>query len=173
MAIFLCSETALFGSLIGTYFYLRFTSPQWPQDGIAAPSVTAPIVLTALLVASTAPMAAAAAAVRRGRRVAAWWLVALALAMQAGYLAAQIVSSVSDLDTFTPSTNAYGSIYFTLLGAHHLHVVAGLLLDLWLLARLLSGLTSYREVSVRAVALYWYVVAALAIAVTATLLSAS
>ena len=39
MAIFLCSETALFGSLIGTYFYLRFTSPQWPLGGIPAPSV--------------------------------------------------------------------------------------------------------------------------------------
>jgi heme/copper-type cytochrome/quinol oxidase subunit 3 len=173
MAIFLCSETALFGSLIGTYFYLRFTSPEWPQGGIAAPSVALPIVLTALLVASTAPMAVAAGAARRGRRAAAWWLVALALAMQAGYLAAQIVSYVSDLDTFTPSTNAYGSIYFTLLGAHHLHVIAGLLLDGWLLVRLLGSLTTYRIVAVRSVALYWYAVAALAIAVTATQVSPS
>jgi heme/copper-type cytochrome/quinol oxidase subunit 3 len=93
--------------------------------------------------------------------------------MQAGYLGAQIVSYVSDLDTFTPSTNAYGSIYFTLLGAHHLHVIAGLLLDVWLLVRLIGGLTSYRVVAVRAIALYWYVVAALAIAVTATQVSPS
>jgi cytochrome c oxidase subunit I+III len=173
MAIFLSSEAALFGSLIGTYFYLRFTSPQWPQGGIAAPSVALPIALTALLVASVLPMAGAVAAAGRGRRVAAWWLVALAFVMQAGYLAAQIVSYVSDLDTFTPSTNAYGSIYFTLLGAHHLHVIAGLLLSGWLLVRLAGGLTSYRLVGVRAVALYWYVVAALAIVVTATQVSPS
>jgi cytochrome c oxidase subunit I+III len=172
-AIFLCSEAALFGSLIGTYFYLRFTSPTWPQDAIAAPSVALPVALTALLVASAAPMVAAAAAVRRGRRAAAWWLIALALVMQAGYLAAQIVSWTSDLDAFTPQTNAYGSIYFTLLGAHHLHVIAGLLLDVWLLARVVGGLTSYREVAVRAAALYWCVVAALAIAVTATQVSPS
>jgi heme/copper-type cytochrome/quinol oxidase subunit 3 len=118
-------------------------------------------------------MAGAAAAVRRGRRVAAWWLVALAFVMQAGYLAAQIVSYISDLDKFTPSTNAYGSIYFTLLGAHHIHVIVGLLLDGWLLARLVGGLTSYRMVAVRAVALYWYAVAALAIVVTATQVSPS
>jgi cytochrome c oxidase subunit I+III len=173
MAIFLSSEAALFGSLIGTYFYLRFTSPQWPQGGIAAPSVALPIALTVLLVASAAPMAAAAAAARRGRRRATWWLLALAFAMQAGYLAVQVTSYLSDLDTFRPSTNAYGSIYFTLLGAHHLHVIAGLLLDGWLLVRLAGGLTSYRLVGVRAVALYWYVVAALAIAVTATQVSPS
>jgi heme/copper-type cytochrome/quinol oxidase subunit 3 len=52
-------------------------------------------------------------------------------------------------------------------------VVAGLLLDGWLLVRLLGGLSSYRVVAVRAVALYWYVVAALAIGVVATQVSPS
>ncbi len=173
MAIFLSSEAALFGSLIGTYFYLRFTSPQWPQGGIPAPAVALPLALTALLVLSVAPMAGAAVMARRGRARAAWWLIALALLLQAGYLAVQIVSYVGDLGDFSPSTNAYGSIYFTLLGAHHLHVVVGLLLDGWLLARLAGGLTSYRAIGVRAVALYWYVVAALAIAVVATQVSAA
>jgi cytochrome c oxidase subunit III len=173
MAIFLCSEAALFGSLIGTYFYLRFTSLEWPQGGIAAPSVALPLALTALLVLSCAPMAAAARAARLARRRAAWWLLALALAMQAVYLGGQIAEYVHDLGDFTPSTNAYGSIYFTLLGAHHLHVIAGLLLTLWLLVRLASGLTHYRLVAVRAIALYWYVVAALAIPIVATQVSPS
>jgi heme/copper-type cytochrome/quinol oxidase subunit 3 len=79
---------------------------------------------------------------------------------------------LSDLDKFKPSDNAYGSIYFTLLGAHHAHVVVGLLLDVWLLVRLSSGLTHYRAVAVRAVALYWYVIAALGVAVVATQVSA-
>jgi cytochrome c oxidase subunit I+III len=173
MAILLASEAALFGSLIGTYFYLRFTSIEWPQDGIAAPSVALPIALTALLVVSCAPMAGASRAAGLGRRRAAWWLLMLALALQAVYLGAQIASYVHDLGEFTPSTNAYGSIYFTLLGAHHLHVIAGILLDLWLIARLGGGLTSYRAIGVRAVALYWYVVAALAVVVLVTQVSPS
>jgi cytochrome c oxidase subunit I+III len=173
MAIFLSSEAALFGSLIGTYFYLRFTSPEWPQDGLPAPAVVLPLVLTGVLVLSVAPMAGAALMVRSGRVRAAWWLIAAAFVLQAGYLAAQVVSYVGDLGDFSPSTNAYGSIYFTLLGAHHLHVAVGLLLDGWLLTRLRGGLTAYRATGVRAVALYWYVVAALAIAVVATQVSAA
>jgi cytochrome c oxidase subunit I+III len=172
-AIFLCSETALFGSMIGTYFYLRFTSPEWPQDGIAAPSVASPLALTALLVISCAPVAGATRAARRGAGRAAWCLLVLALVMQGVYLGVQIAGYVHDLGDFSPSTNAYGSIYFTLLGAHHLHVAVGILLDLFLLARLAGGLTGYRVVGVRSIALYWYAVAALAVAVVATQVSAS
>jgi cytochrome c oxidase subunit I+III len=173
MAIFLATEVALFGSLIGSYFYLRFTSPQWPQGGIAAPSVALPLVLTAVLVASTVPMAAAAAVARRGRLQSAWLLIALATLLQAGYLAVQIVQYIHDVGTFAPDTNAYSSIYYTLLGAHHAHVAVGLLLDAWLLGRLLGGLTHYRVVAVRAIALYWYVVSAIAVVVVAIQVSPS
>jgi cytochrome c oxidase subunit I+III len=156
MAIFLASEFALFGSAIGSYFYLRFTSPEWPQGGIAAPEPLLPIALTALLVLSCAPMFAAA---RRGTR---GWVV-LALLMQCAYLAAQAVSYIHDLGEFSPTDNAYGSIYFTLLGAHHAHVLVGVLLSLWLLVRIDAA---------RIVALYWYVVAAIGVLVVATQVSA-
>jgi cytochrome c oxidase subunit I+III len=156
MAIFLASEFALFGSAIGSYFYLRFTSPEWPQGGIAAPEPLLPIALTALLVLSCAPMRAAA---RRGAR---GWVV-VALLMQCVYLAAQIVSYIHDLGEFSPTDNAYGSIYFTLLGAHHAHVIVGVLLSLWLLVRIDAA---------RIVSLYWYVVAAIGVLVVATQVSA-
>ncbi len=173
MAIFMASEAALFGSLIGTYFYLEFTGREWPLGGIDAPSVALPLALTAALVATSVPMALAAGAARRGRTGATWLLVAAALLAQAGYLAVQIVEYHSDLEKFKPSTNAYGSIYFTLLGAHHIHVGVGLLLNVWLLARLLGGLTDYRVKAVRAIALYWYVVNAIAVFVVATQVSPS
>jgi cytochrome c oxidase subunit I+III len=172
MAILLASEAALFGSLIGTYFYLRFTSPEWPQGGIDAPSIALPIALTAGLVLSCVPMAMASSAARNGRKMAAWGLILLALLMHGGYLAVQLVSYIGELDSFTPSTNAYGSIYYVLLGAHHAHVIVGVLLDVWLLVRLPGGLTNYRVTGVRSIALYWYVVAALGILVTATQVSA-
>jgi cytochrome c oxidase subunit 3/cytochrome c oxidase subunit I+III len=173
MAVFLATEAALFGSMIGSYFYLRFTSAQWPQGGIERPSVALPLVLTAALVATSAPMAAATAAARRGRARAAWLAILAAALVQGGYLAVQIVEYLDDLHKFSPSTNAYGSIYFTLLGAHHAHVAIGLLLDLWLLARLLGGLTNYRVIAVRSIALYWYVVSAIGICVVATQVSAA
>jgi cytochrome c oxidase subunit III len=173
MACFLATETALFGSLIGSYFYLRFTSPQWPQGGIEPPSAALPLALTGALVLTSVPMFLATVAARRGRARATWLFIALAFGMQAGYLAVQIVSYIDDLHTFGVSTNAYGSIYFTLLGAHHAHVLVGLLLDLWFLVRLLGGLTNYRATGVRALALYWYVVNAVAVAVVLTQVSPS
>ena len=39
MALFLCAEVALFGTLLGSYFYLNFGSHQWPPAGIKPPSV--------------------------------------------------------------------------------------------------------------------------------------
>ena len=173
MAIFLATETALFGSLIGSYFYLRFTSTEWPQGGIEPPSVALPLAMTGTLVLTSLPMAGATLAARRGRTRATWWLIALALGIQAGYWTVQIISYQDDLRTFDPSTNAYGSIYFTLLGAHHAHVLVGMLLNVWLLARLLGGLTNYRVIAVRAIALYWHVVNLIAIAVVLTQISPS
>jgi heme/copper-type cytochrome/quinol oxidase subunit 3 len=133
--------------------------------------VALPLALTAVLVATTVPVGLAALAASRGRRGVAWLLFALALPIQAGYLAWQIVLYMDDLDKFSPDGSAYGSIYFTLLGAHHAHVAFGLLLNVWVLVRLATGLTNYRVVTVQAVALYWVFVNLLAVVVVATQVS--
>jgi len=93
--------------------------------------------------------------------------------VQCAYLGVQIHEFTSELAEMSPKDSSYASIYFTLLGAHHIHVAVGLLLDLWLLARLLGGLTDYRVKAVRAIALYWYVVSAIAVFVVATQVSPS
>jgi len=100
-------------------------------------------------------------------------LVLAAFVLQAGYLAAQIVLFSDDLHKFSPKGTAYGSAYYTLLGAHHAHVLIGLLLDLWVVARLLGGITRYRVLTMRAVAIYWYFVSVLGVAVVLTQLSPS
>jgi heme/copper-type cytochrome/quinol oxidase subunit 3 len=171
MLILLASESALFGTLIGTYVYLRFRTPAWPPPGVADPSVAAPLVLALVLAATSLPMAYAVRAGHAGRRQAALSAVALAFAVQAAYLVVQAHLYVDGIATLHPSANAYASIYFTLLAVHHLHVGAGLLLDVWILARLSTGLTRYRETALSAIALYWYVVGAIGLLVTATTLS--
>jgi heme/copper-type cytochrome/quinol oxidase subunit 3 len=171
MVILIATESALFGTLLATYAYLSFRAHAWPMGGIAAPSVTAPLVLAVVLAASSVPMALAVRAVGRDRAGAAIGLIALALVVQAVYLGLQIHLYADDLARFSPRANAYGSIYFTLLAVHHAHVGAGILLDLWLLARLPAGLTRYRRAAVSAVALYWYFVSLVGLLVTATILS--
>jgi heme/copper-type cytochrome/quinol oxidase subunit 3 len=171
MLLLVAAEATLFGTLIASYFYLRFQAATWPPAGIAAPDVTLPLVLTAVLVATAAPMIAAARVARAGRRTAAVWLLVLATLVQGGYLAAQVVLFMSDLSSLDPRDSAYGSVYFALLGAHHAHVAVGIALNLGLIARLAGGLTNYRVIGVSALALYWSFVSAAAIAVVLTQIS--
>jgi heme/copper-type cytochrome/quinol oxidase subunit 3 len=171
IALFVATEATLFGTLIGSYFFLRFNTLQWPPPGVPEPKVLWPLVLTGVLVATSVPMQLAVRAGRAGRRGAAWWLVALALAVQAVYLALQIHLFYGDLAKFKPQGSSYGSIYFTLVGADHAHVALGLLLDLWLLARLATRLTTYRLTGLRVIAFYWHFVNVVSIAVVLTQLS--
>jgi hypothetical protein len=53
------------------------------------------------------------------------------------------------------------------------HVAAGLLMSLWLLLRLMSGFTRYRLVAVRSIAVYWYAVAFISVAVALCQVSAA
>jgi heme/copper-type cytochrome/quinol oxidase subunit 3 len=174
MALFLCSEVTIFGTMIATYFYLQSVNKVWPPAGIKPPSVTLPLLATGVLVLTIVPMFLAARAARRGARPAVLGLVSLALVVQLGYLAVQILLFRHDLNQFRPQDTAYGSIYFTLLATHHAHVLLGILLDLVVLAYVaVRGLTNYWLIAVRNLAIYWYVVNVIAILVVLTQLSPS
>jgi cytochrome c oxidase subunit III len=171
MAVLVATESAIFGTLLATYAYLRFQNANWPPAGVDPPSVAAPVILALVLLATAAPLALAARTARR--RLAGPLLVPIALAVpvQIAYLAFQAHLFADDLSRFSPHDSAYGSIYFTILAVHHAHVGAGILLECWLVGRLRGGLTEYRRSAVMAVALYWYFVSLAGLAVTATILS--
>jgi heme/copper-type cytochrome/quinol oxidase subunit 3 len=171
MLILVATEASLFGTLMASYVYLRFQTRTWPPHGVPEPAVTAPVALALVLVAASPPMAFAARAAGRGARRAALAGIACGLVVQAVYLGFQLHLYADDLNRFRPSTDAYSSIYFTLLAVHHIHVAIGILLDLWLLMRLSGRLTTYRRTAVSAVALYWYFVGIVGLFVTATITS--
>src|SRR5204863_6506054 len=150
-----------------------FSHAHWPPPGIPKPDVAVFLVLAGVLLLTSIPMQLAASAALRGRVGAAWLAIAVALVVQAGYFAYAIHSFLGDLDKFTPQQSAYGSIYYTLLGADHFHVAVGLLLNLWLLVRLATGLTNYRLTGVRATTVYWHFVNVLTLCVTGAILSAA
>jgi cytochrome c oxidase subunit 3 len=173
MAMFVASEATLFGTFVGTYYYLRFKSPHWPPLGTPEPRVVVPLILVAVLSATSVPMQLAANAARAGRLWATRLLIALALLVQSGYFAYEIQDLHDQLQRSQPQDNAYASIYYVLLGADHAHVFLGLLLNLWLLGKLATGLTMYRLNAVQAVAFYWHAVNAITWVVIGTLLSAA
>lgn len=165
MLIFLAAETTLFGTIVGSYFYLRLNTSHWPPPGTPEPRVLAPALLTALLLSATLPLRASLTAARRGRRGRAVATLLIAGVIQAAYLAAQIDLYTRDLTHFKPQASAYASIYYTLLAVGHFHVFLGLLLDVWVLARLSVALTRYRIAGLHVVTLYWHVINGLTVAV--------
>lgn len=174
MALFLCAETMLFAGLISSYFYLDFRARTWPPSGVAHPEVLDPSILTAVLVATSMPMALAAGKAKAGKLRGTIWMIALAAVVQCGYLTYQLHQFVGELHTLHPQSSAYASAYIALLGLHHAHVLLGILIDLGLLFWLaVSGLSDYRVTGVRAVALYWHVINLIAIAVLITEISPS
>jgi cytochrome c oxidase subunit III len=63
------------------------------------------------------------------------------------------------LHEFTPRTNAYGSMFFTITGFHAGHVAMGLLLNLWTQMRSWQGaFDQHRHVTVQNFTLYWHFV---------------
>jgi heme/copper-type cytochrome/quinol oxidase subunit 3 len=173
MAVFVATEATLFGTLIGSYYDLRFRTSPWPPAGVPDPKVALPLILLGVLVATSIPVQLASRWARGGRVRATQLALLLAIAMQTVYLVLQIHFYVDDLHRFTPQDNAYGSIYFTLVGAHHAHVLVGILLEAWFLLRLFGGVTRSRAVGVQATAFYWHAINVLAVAVTIVQLSPS
>ena len=173
MVVFVATEVTLFATLIGSYYDLRFKTPHWPPPGVPDPKLALPLVLTAALVATSIPVQLAVGFGRRAHTRRAQLALLTAMAVQIAYLAIQIHLFADDLSHFTPQGSAYGSIYFTLLGTHHLHVLVGILLEAWVVLRLFAGMTRYRRVGIEATAFYWHTINVLAVAVTLVVLSPS
>jgi cytochrome c oxidase subunit III len=171
MALFVSTEAVLFGCVVGSYFYLRFHTSPWPPVGVPEPKLTLPLVLTGLLVSTSVLMQLAYSSARRARLTVARASLFLALVVQCGYLAMQMHLFVHDLREFPPSQTSYSSIYFTMLGTHHAHVFVGIALNLWLLVRLLRGMTNYRLTGLQATTFYWHFVNFVALVVVGAQLS--
>lgn len=173
MAMFIASEATLLVGMIAAYFYLRFTTANWPMRGDPQPEVVIPLILVGVLATSSIPMQLSANAARRGRLTATRLCLVWALVIQVGYFVYEVHDFGRQVHLDPISTDAYSSIYFTLLGADHGHVFIGILLTAWLLWKLRNGLTMYRLNAVQAVTLYWYVVNLLTLVITGVLLSAT
>lgn len=172
MLTLIATEGVLFGTIIGSYFFIRFRTVHWPPPGVAEPKVLLPTLLTVVLVASSAPAAAAQWAARRQQAGRAAGGVAVTAALAAIYAAGTSVLLVQSWHASPATRDAYDSLFFTLQGAHVAHVAAGILANAYLLAKLArGGLTQYRMNGVWAMSLYWHFVNALAILVLLTTIS--
>src|SRR5207302_8568159 len=105
MAMLVAAEVTLFGTFVGTYYYLRFESVHWPPPGTPEPRVVVPLIMVGILVSSSIPMQLAARAVRRSRLWTTRLLLVWSLAVQCGYLAWAIHDYAQHLHHSTPQAH--------------------------------------------------------------------
>ena len=169
--LLVATEASLFGTLMASYFYLRFQSHDWPPTGLGEPKTIKPGLVLLLLLVTSAPMAIASGAALRRDRGRTLLALAASLLLGLAYSVAQIQLFREGWPQVHAKETAYGSIFVTLAGAHLAHVAAGVLVNAWLTLRVAGGITQYRANGVRAIALYWHVVNVLAVLVYLTLIS--
>jgi heme/copper-type cytochrome/quinol oxidase subunit 3 len=169
MVLLIATEATLFALLLATYFYLRTrTSAGWPPDRLSDPKILKPLLATIILVLSSAPIAIAARAAGRLRPAAARIGVLFAVGLGVAFLIFQYLLVQESLDKFRPGKDAYGSIFYTLIGLHAAHVAAGVLLALWAFARSVR-FDRTAILTVRVTTLYWHFVNVVAVVVFLTL----
>jgi heme/copper-type cytochrome/quinol oxidase subunit 3 len=159
----IAGDTMLFAGLLFGFWVLRLAAPVWPPPLQPRLPLGITALNTLMLLASAPAMAAAVSGLRGGARRRLLRGLATAAALGGLFLALQGWEWARLIGFgITVSSGAYGGLFYTLVGAHAVHVVAALG---WLVAMLIlagrgRGTDRWAD-PVRACSLYWYYVVAL------------
>jgi len=155
MVFFIASEAVFFANLIASYLYLRVRAGStWPQVHV---DQTLAVVNTLILVTSSVTLHMGMLAINRGDKsgLRRWLLPTILLG--AAFISIQLFEYHSN--GFGPSTNIYGSDFYTLTGFHGAHVTVGILLLIVCYFRALRGdFTQERHFALTAAEMYWHFV---------------
>jgi heme/copper-type cytochrome/quinol oxidase subunit 3 len=168
----IATEATLFATLLVSYFYLRFQyGPTWPPHGIEIPTLELPLIMSVILWSSSVPVHIADSGIRKGHQGRLRWGLAFGFVLGAVFLGLQFgIEYPEKWAEFTPQTNVYGSLFFTITGFHGLHVFGGLMISAWTQVRAWRGaFDEHRHTTVQNFAMYWHFVDAVWLFVLATI----
>jgi cytochrome c oxidase subunit I+III len=156
MWVFIVSDMLFFGSLIGSYLFIRQNSVQWPAVG-SVHDITKGALGTALLLVSSFTIVRATIADEEGDRgnFPRWLAVAFLLGLSFLVLEASEWYGLY-LNGFWFTSGLPGSTYFLTTGIHASHVTAGLILMIYLARRFLRKFGEGNRNLVANFALYWH-----------------
>ncbi len=158
MWLFLASEVMFFAGLLGAYVVLR-AGTAWPHPADEL-NVPAAALNTFILLSSSMTMALSVAATHNKDLsklrlfLLATILLGIAFLCVKGY-----EYSVKFHHGHFPSTSLFFGTYFTLTGIHGIHVLAGIIANLWVLSLTCKpGFLERRADIVETSGLYWHFV---------------
>ena len=157
MLMFMAAETMLFAGLIAGFLVLRYGAVVWPPPFQPRLPIEVTGANTAVLLGSSVTMARALRAIRRGNRAGLVGGLGLTALLGAAFLGVQGYEWARLVGFgLTVTSGSYGATFYTLIGAHGLHVLGALI---WLgivLVRAWRGRFSARaHTPVVVCAMYW------------------
>lgn len=163
VVMLLVAETMFFAGLIGAFILFRFGSVVWPPPDLPALPLAVTWANTTVLLASAGTMWWALNAARAGNAAGLTKWVTVTLLLGALFLAVQGAEWARLIGHgLTLSSGMYGATFYTLIGAHALHVVAAILWLAFIWNRCRAGrYTAAEHVGVQVCATYWFFVCAL------------
>jgi cytochrome c oxidase subunit 3 len=169
-ALLIAIETTVFALLGVSYYYIRPNVDVWPPSGsaIGPTGLWAAGAGLALLAASCVPMALSERAAEREELgpTRAWLLVATLLGAAA--LAARYVEYRAL--PFRWDAHAYGSLFWTMLGFHSLHLLTAVVENAVFLVMFYAGRVEKKHFSdVDSTGLYWYFISGVLLPIDAVL----
>lgn len=157
MVLMIAIEATVFGALIASYFYLKVGAPVWPHDGIAPPELLLPSINAGILLLSSLPVWWADHGIQKGDTRRLKLGLAVGFVMGVVFLVLKYIEYSGN--DYTWSTNAYGSIVWTITGFHSAHVVVLLIKTLVVEVLAFRGYFSERRnIGVQVNGLYWHFV---------------
>ena len=156
-------ETMLFGGLVFSFLIVRVAAPVWPPPLEPRLPLGVTALNTLVLLGSSVAMVAALRARARGDRRAFVRGLTLTAGLGALFLAVQGYEWVRLVGFgLTLGSGIYGATFYTLIGAHAVHVVAALAwLGVTLALATRGRFRGPRAAAVTECAMYWHFVVAL------------
>lgn len=128
VGVFIIGEILIFLGLFASYWTMRIGyHGEWPPAGTPHINTVLPLVMTAILVASSIAYHYAEELIHHGDKSGFVRWVAIAFVLGLAFLCCTLYE-YSHLvhENFIPSTNAYSAAFFSLTGFHASHVFVGL-----------------------------------------------
>lgn len=129
MALFIATEATLFLVMFFTYFYIAKGNERWKTE--EPPKLHYSLPMLAVLLTSSGVLYWGEQQVKKGNGSAGRMAMFGTMLLGLGFLTLTYFEYTEHLLHLTPTTDSYGSIFYTITTIHGLHVCLGLLMMTW------------------------------------------
>jgi cytochrome c oxidase subunit III len=148
-------EIVVFGTFISSYFYYKATTTDWPPE--PPPDLLLPLLNTLVLVGSSAAIFIADRGIAKGSQQRLRWGLVASTVLAVVFLVLKYLEF--DQKEYRWDSHSYGSIVWTMLSLHALHVFSVMLKSAVMTVLAFKGyFTRHSYIGVQVNGLYWHFV---------------